>query len=79
MRSASDPEPGVRSTSSGGRTATPGPRTTLPRAGRMRWWGWGDPQHPPGLSPHALSFVRETVGAGAEPRPPVTLERVRLR
>jgi alkyldihydroxyacetonephosphate synthase len=45
---------------------------------RMRWWGWGDPAHPPGLPPHALSFLRETVGVAARPRPPVALEHVRL-
>jgi alkyldihydroxyacetonephosphate synthase len=44
----------------------------------MRWWGWGDPAHPPGLSPHALGFLRETVGVRATPRPPVALEHVRL-
>jgi alkyldihydroxyacetonephosphate synthase len=43
----------------------------------MRWWGWGDPQHPPVLPQHALSFLRETVGIGAEPRPPVALEHVK--
>jgi alkyldihydroxyacetonephosphate synthase len=50
----------------------------MPRAAQMRWWGWGDPSHPPGLPEHALSFLRETVGAGAHPRPPVALEHVRL-
>ncbi|MGA9876529.1 MAG: FAD-binding oxidoreductase [Solirubrobacteraceae bacterium] len=45
---------------------------------RMRWWGWGDPQRPPGLPPHALSFLHDTVGLGARPRPPVALEHVRL-
>jgi alkyldihydroxyacetonephosphate synthase len=44
----------------------------------MRWWGWGDPQHPPGLPPHALSFLDETVGLGAKLHPPVALEHVRL-
>ncbi len=44
----------------------------------MRWWGWGDPRHPPGLPVHALRFLRETVGATARPRPPVALEHVRL-
>ncbi len=44
----------------------------------MRWWGWGDPEHPPGLPAHALSFLRDTVGVAAEPRPPVALENVRL-
>ncbi len=44
----------------------------------MRWWGWGDPQRPPGLPPHALGFLRETIGVGDKPRPPVALEHVRL-
>ncbi len=44
----------------------------------MRWWGWGDPEHPPVLPAHALSFLRDTVGVAAEPRPPVALEHVRL-
>lgn len=44
----------------------------------MRWWGWGDPAHPPGLPPHALGFLRETVGVSPTPRPPVALEHVRL-
>jgi alkyldihydroxyacetonephosphate synthase len=42
----------------------------------MRWWGWGDPKRPPLLQPHALSFLRDTVGVAAQPRPPVALERV---
>jgi alkyldihydroxyacetonephosphate synthase len=44
----------------------------------MRWWGWGDPAHPPALSAHALELLREIVGMAASPRPPVALERVRL-
>jgi alkyldihydroxyacetonephosphate synthase len=44
----------------------------------MRWWGWGDPAHPQALPPHALGFLRETVGIAARPRPPVALERVEL-
>jgi alkyldihydroxyacetonephosphate synthase len=44
----------------------------------MRWWGWGDSQHPPGLPSHALSFLRETVGVATKPRPPVALEHVQL-
>lgn len=44
----------------------------------MRWWGWGDPSHPPGLPPHALDFLRETVGIAARPKPPVALEHVRI-
>jgi alkyldihydroxyacetonephosphate synthase len=44
----------------------------------MRWWGWGDPAHAPGLPAHALAFLAETVGVAAQPRPPVALSRVRL-
>jgi len=45
---------------------------------RMRWWGWGDPAHPPVLPAHALSFLEETVGLGEHKRPPVALENVHL-
>jgi alkyldihydroxyacetonephosphate synthase len=44
----------------------------------MRWWGWGDPAHPPALPAHALDFLRETVGIAARPRPPVALGQVHL-
>ena len=44
----------------------------------MRWWGWGDPDHPTALPPHALGFLRETVGVADQPRPPVALEHVNL-
>jgi alkyldihydroxyacetonephosphate synthase len=44
----------------------------------MRWWGWGDPNHPPALPAHALEFLRETAGIAARPRPPVALGQVRL-
>ncbi len=44
----------------------------------MRWWGWGDPAHPQVLPPHALDFLRETVGVAARPRPPVALGQVQL-
>jgi alkyldihydroxyacetonephosphate synthase len=44
----------------------------------MRWWGWGDPLHPPGLPAHAVRFLRETVGVAARPRPPVALARAEL-
>jgi alkyldihydroxyacetonephosphate synthase len=44
----------------------------------MRWWGWGDPTHPAGLPPHALGYLRETVGIAPRPRPPVALEQVRI-
>jgi alkyldihydroxyacetonephosphate synthase len=45
---------------------------------RMRWWGWGDAAHPPGLPAHALRFLRETVGVAAKPRPAVALEHVKI-
>jgi alkyldihydroxyacetonephosphate synthase len=43
----------------------------------MRWWGWGDPAHPPTLPAHALGFLSEAVGV-TDLRPPVALGRVRL-
>jgi alkyldihydroxyacetonephosphate synthase len=49
-----------------------------PGAPRMRWWGWGDPDHPPGLPAAALAFLGETVGVAERPRPPVALANVRL-
>lgn len=44
----------------------------------MRWWGWGDPNRPPILGQRALSGLRERLGIGNPPRPPVALGRVRL-
>ena len=49
----------------------------------MRWWGWGDPAHPPALPAHALDFLRaQGILAGgspiARPRPPVALGQVQL-
>jgi alkyldihydroxyacetonephosphate synthase len=44
----------------------------------MRWWGWGDPAHPPLLTPTTLRFLAGTVGVAARPRPPVALGEVRL-
>jgi alkyldihydroxyacetonephosphate synthase len=44
----------------------------------MRWWGWGDPSHPPLLSARALDGLRERLGATGPPQPPVALEQVRL-
>ncbi len=44
----------------------------------MRWWGWGDPAHPPALGAGALGFLREHVGLAGTPRPPVALEAVAL-
>jgi alkyldihydroxyacetonephosphate synthase len=45
---------------------------------QMRWWGWGDPAHPPGLPAAALDFLADTVGLAALARPPVALSNVRL-
>jgi alkyldihydroxyacetonephosphate synthase len=44
----------------------------------MRWWGWGDPAHPPGLPAAAPAFLKDAVGLAARPRPPVALSNVRL-
>jgi len=44
----------------------------------MRWWGWGEAAHAPGLDARELRFLERTVGLGARPRPPVALARVRL-
>ena len=44
----------------------------------MRWWGWGDAAHRLTLPPHALNFLRDTVGLADPPRPPVALAAVRL-
>jgi alkyldihydroxyacetonephosphate synthase len=44
----------------------------------MRWWGWGDPQHPPMLGSKALRLLRQQVGVSEQPRPPVALASVRL-
>jgi len=44
----------------------------------MRWWGWGDPAHPPALGAGALEFLREHVGVAALPRPPVALGAVSI-
>jgi alkyldihydroxyacetonephosphate synthase len=43
----------------------------------MRWWGWGDPDHPSALPAHALGFL-SNAGIGTAPRPPVALGRVAL-
>jgi alkyldihydroxyacetonephosphate synthase len=44
----------------------------------MRWWGWGDAQHPSALPPHALSFLRNTLSIASKPAPPVALEHVKI-
>jgi len=44
----------------------------------MRWWGWGDPEHPSALPAHALGFLRESVGIATRPSPPVALGRVQI-
>jgi alkyldihydroxyacetonephosphate synthase len=45
---------------------------------RMRWWGWGDPEHGPALNARTLELLRAEVGLAQTPRPPVALEAVRL-
>ncbi len=54
------------------------PRLDRSSPPRMRWWGWGDPERPPGLPAHALEFLSETVGLGSKPAAPVALENVRI-
>lgn len=44
----------------------------------MRWWGWGDPEHPPALGADALAFLREHVGVAETPSPPVALGAVQV-
>ncbi len=44
----------------------------------MRWWGWGDPEHPPALPAHALGYLRKSIGVAPAPRPPVALGEVSL-
>jgi alkyldihydroxyacetonephosphate synthase len=44
----------------------------------MRWWGWGDPGHPPGLPAHALGFLTEVAGIEPRPCPPVALGDIHL-
>jgi alkyldihydroxyacetonephosphate synthase len=45
----------------------------------MKWWGWGDPDRPAELPPHALDFLEAELGTSGERRPPVQLEEVQLR
>jgi alkyldihydroxyacetonephosphate synthase len=44
----------------------------------MRWWGWGEATHPPGLPAQALDFLAETTGIAERARPPVALSAVRV-
>lgn len=44
----------------------------------MRWWGWGDPAHPPTLDASAIAMLRQRLGDCGPPMPPVALEHVRL-
>ena len=46
--------------------------------GEMRWWGWGDPDHPRVLPDHAVAFLGDEVGLAPEARPPVPLDQVRV-
>ena len=45
---------------------------------RMRWWGWGDPDHGSTLGASTLELLRNTVGIVGTPRPPVALGAVQL-
>jgi alkyldihydroxyacetonephosphate synthase len=47
-------------------------------APRMRWWGWGEPSHPPGLPSHALDFLSDTIQVSGRPTAPVALENVEI-
>jgi alkyldihydroxyacetonephosphate synthase len=44
----------------------------------MRWWGWGDPAHPPGLPAHARGFLADSAGIIPRGSPVVALADVRL-
>ena len=44
--------------------------------GEMRWWGWGDPDHPSVLPDHAVAFLGDEVGLAREARPPAPLDQV---
>jgi alkyldihydroxyacetonephosphate synthase len=44
----------------------------------MRWWGWGEPDHPRVLPDHAVAFLRDEVGMAPEARPPAPLDQVRV-
>src|SRR4051794_7976371 len=46
--------------------------------GDMRWWGWGDPDHPPVIREHAVAFLHEEIGLEPSAHLPVPLEEVRL-
>ncbi len=46
---------------------------------QMRWWGWGESRHAPGLDRHTLDLLSQTVGLAATTRPPVALGAVTLR
>jgi alkyldihydroxyacetonephosphate synthase len=49
-----------------------------PEPPRMRWWGWGADGHAPGLPPHALRFLADTLDITPRPSPPVALSHVEL-
>jgi len=44
----------------------------------MRWWGWGEPSHPPGLPSHALDFLSDTIQVSGRLTAPVALENVEI-
>jgi alkyldihydroxyacetonephosphate synthase len=49
-----------------------------PEAPTMRWWGWGDAEHPPMLDDEVLALLRQRLDLVGPPEPPVALEHVRL-
>lgn len=53
------------------------PSESLP-APEMRWWGWGDPAHPPLLDAPTIAELRHRLGVTGPPCPPVALAQVRL-
>lgn len=55
-----------------------GSSASAPKPCGMRWWGWGDPEHPAVLGGVPLAELRERLGVVEAPQPPVALEHVRL-
>ena len=51
---------------------------TDPLAPRMRWWGWGVDGHDAPLPRSAAALLRDELGMGGAPAPPVALDRVKL-
>jgi alkyldihydroxyacetonephosphate synthase len=56
-----------------------GERPARPAGRDMAWWGWGSPDHPRELPPHALAFLSAELGPlRPTPRLPPRLEDVEL-